>query len=122
MPPAEAAPSWSDFVAGLELFRDPIVCGAAAGLVLGFLGVYIVLRRMVFVSAAITHSAGLGVALAYYAQIHLGLARARQPDRRRLPLRPRVDAAPRRQPAPPAADPRERDRAGLHPLLGRRRS
>ncbi len=79
MPPAEAAPSWSDFVAGLELFRDPIVCGAAAGLVLGFLGVYIVLRRMVFVSAAITHSAGLGVALAYYAQIHLGLARAASP-------------------------------------------
>jgi zinc transport system permease protein len=35
--------------------------------------VYVVLRRMVFVSAAVTQSAGLGVALAFFAQIHLGL-------------------------------------------------
>jgi zinc transport system permease protein len=41
--------------------------------VLGFLSVYVVLRRMVFVSAAVTQSAGLGVALAFYAEIHLGL-------------------------------------------------
>lgn len=71
MPP-EVAPSWADFVTGLEIFADPILCGAVAGLVLGFLGIYVILRRMVFVSAAITHSAGLGVALAFYAQIHLG--------------------------------------------------
>jgi zinc transport system permease protein len=68
---AEAA-GWSDFVAGLDLFFDPMLCSAVAGLVLGYLGVYIVLRRMVFVSAAITHSAGLGVALAFYGQLHLG--------------------------------------------------
>ena len=73
--------SWSAFWDGWELFRDPILCGAAAGLVLGFLGVYVVLRRMVFVSAAITHSAGLGVALAFYAQIHLA-ASAPWPTRR----------------------------------------
>jgi zinc transport system permease protein len=40
--------------------------------VLGFLSVYVVLRRMVFVSAATTHAAGLGVALAFFAEIHLG--------------------------------------------------
>jgi zinc transport system permease protein len=68
--PAEAL-GWADFWGGWDLFRDAILCGAAAGLVLGFIGIYVVLRRMVFVSAAITHSAGLGVALAYYAQIHL---------------------------------------------------
>lgn len=75
----EAIPSWSEFVAGFDLFRDAILCGAWAGLVLGFLGVYVVLRRMVFVAAAITHAAGLGVALAFYAQIHLGAGAAAHP-------------------------------------------
>jgi zinc transport system permease protein len=67
------APAWSDFVQGWELFRDPILCAAAAGAVLGFLGVYIVLRRMVFVSAGVTQAAGLGVAFSFYAEIHLGI-------------------------------------------------
>ncbi len=70
---AEPAPTWAEFVDGLEIFVDPIMCGGAAGLVLGYLGVFVVLRRMVFVSAAITHSAGLGVACSFYGQIHLGL-------------------------------------------------
>jgi zinc transport system permease protein len=72
-PHEHLSPSWSDFVAAWELFRDPMVCALAAGAVLGFLSVYVVLRRMVFVSAAITQSAGLGVALAFYAAIHLGI-------------------------------------------------
>jgi zinc transport system permease protein len=76
---AQAGPSWAEFIDGLELFLDPMLCGAAAGLVLGFVGVYIVLRRMVFVSAAITHSAGLGVAVAFYGQIHLGLGALANP-------------------------------------------
>jgi zinc transport system permease protein len=75
----EPTASWSAFVAGLDIFLDPMLCGAVAGLVLGFLGVYVVLRRMVFVSAAVTHSAGLGVALAFYAQIHLGAGHALNP-------------------------------------------
>lgn len=66
-------PTWAEFVEGWELFRDPVLCAAVAGVVLGFLGVYIVLRRMVFVSAAVTQGAGLGVALAFYAGIHLGV-------------------------------------------------
>lgn len=65
--------SWSQFWDAWELFRDPMLCAFIAGGVLGFLGVYVVLRRMVFVSAAVTQSAGLGVALAFYAQIHLGV-------------------------------------------------
>ena len=56
-----------------ELFRAPALAGAIAGGVLGFLGVYIVLRRMVFLSAALSQAAGLGVALSFYAQIQLGL-------------------------------------------------
>lgn len=67
------APSLADLIAGWELFRDPILCGAGAGAALGLLGVFIVLRRMVFISAALSQAAGFGVALSFYAQIHLGL-------------------------------------------------
>jgi zinc transport system permease protein len=67
------APSWAEFVDGWELFRDPVLCSGIAGLVLGFLSAYIVLRRMVFVSAAVTQAAGLGVAVAFYAAIHWGI-------------------------------------------------
>jgi zinc transport system permease protein len=72
MDPASGGVSWSDFSDAFDLFKDPIYCAAAAGFVLGFLGVYVLLRRMVFVSAAVTQSAGLGVALAFYSAIHLG--------------------------------------------------
>ncbi len=57
-----------------ELFRDPALAGAIVGLVLGFLGVYVIARRMVFLSAALSQCAGLGVALAFYGQTHWGLA------------------------------------------------
>src|SRR5262249_43474116 len=58
-----------DFFAAWELFRDPVWAGVVAGATLGYLGVYIVLRRMVFVSAALSQAAGLGVATAFYVQI-----------------------------------------------------
>jgi zinc transport system permease protein len=66
-------PGWAAFTGAFELFRDPLLCAMAAGGVLGFLGVFVVLRRMVFVSAGVTQSAGLGVALAFYLDIHVGL-------------------------------------------------
>ncbi len=62
------------FFGSWELFEQPALAGALAGALLGYLGVYIVLRRMVFVSAALSQSAGLGVTLAFYAQIHLGVS------------------------------------------------
>lgn len=65
------APTLADFWAAFELFRDPVLSAVVAGAALGFLSVYIVIRRMVFVSAAITQAAALGVALAFYAEIHL---------------------------------------------------
>jgi zinc transport system permease protein len=65
--------TWRAFLGAWELFRDPLLCALVAGAVLGFLGVFVVLRRMVFVSAGVTQSAGLGVALAFYVDIHLGL-------------------------------------------------
>lgn len=69
-------PSWQLFAESWELFRDPLLAGAVAGAVLGYLGVFVALRRMVFVAAALSQAAGLGVALAFLAQIHLGLAAA----------------------------------------------
>jgi zinc transport system permease protein len=63
--------SLGDLFASWELFRDPIIAATAAGAVLGWLGVYVVLRRMVFVAAAVSQAAALGVALAFYVQIHL---------------------------------------------------
>ena len=56
-----------------ELFRESALAGAVAGSVLGFLGVYIIARKMVFFSAALSQTAGLGVTLAFYVQIHLHL-------------------------------------------------
>jgi zinc transport system permease protein len=45
-----------------------------AGAVLGLLGVFVVLRRMVFAAAALTQAAGCGVALAFFLEIHAGLS------------------------------------------------
>ncbi|HEX7480308.1 MAG TPA: metal ABC transporter permease [Polyangiales bacterium] len=71
-----AQPTWAEFVSGwqLDIYRDPIYCGMFAGLVLGYLGVYVVLRRMVFITAAVSQAAGLGVALSFLVQIKLSLA------------------------------------------------
>ena len=56
-----------------ELFRMPALAGTFAGVLLGWLGVYVVLRRMVFVSAALSQSAGFGVAGAFWLQIHASI-------------------------------------------------
>ena len=66
------SPTWAQFVDGWDLFRDAVYAAGIAGAVLGFLSVYVVLRRMVFVSAAITQGAGLGVALAFFVAIRFG--------------------------------------------------
>ncbi len=63
-------PQFSDFVEGWPLFRDATLTGVFAGATLGLVGVYIVLRRMVFLSAAVSQASGFGVVLAFYAQIH----------------------------------------------------
>ncbi len=68
----EAQPGWHDFTSSWSLYRDPIACGVVAGAVLGVLGVFVVLRRAVFVTAAVSQSAALGVALAFLLGIYLG--------------------------------------------------
>ncbi|MBI5607704.1 MAG: metal ABC transporter permease [Deltaproteobacteria bacterium] len=73
MPP-ETPAGLGQFFDAWELFRDPALAGVVAGALLGFLGVFVVARRMVFLSAALSQAAGLGVAAAFWAQIHLGLS------------------------------------------------
>ncbi len=58
--------SLSVFFGAWELFRDPTMAGAIAGGALGVVGVWVVLRRMVFLSAALSQVAGLGVALSFW--------------------------------------------------------
>ena len=55
-------------------FSTPFCPAVLAGAVLGWLGIYVVLRKLVFLSAAISQAAGLGVASAFFVQIHLGVS------------------------------------------------
>lgn len=64
----------STFFEAWELFREAALTGLVAGGLLGVLGVYVVLRRLVFLTAAVSQAAGLGVVGAFYAQLHFGLA------------------------------------------------
>ena len=66
-------PTLDTFFAAWDLFADAALAGTVAGALLGFLGVYVVLRRMVFLSAALSQAAGLGVTLAFFGQIYWGL-------------------------------------------------
>lgn len=61
-----AAPSFAEFLANWPIFRDAVLTGTLAGALLGFLGVEVVLRRMVFASSAIAQAAALGVALSFW--------------------------------------------------------
>ena len=61
-----SAPTFAAFFANWSIFRDAVLTGALAGGLLGFLGVQIVLRRMVFASSAIAQAAALGVALSFW--------------------------------------------------------
>jgi zinc transport system permease protein len=58
--------AFADFWEGRDLWREPLIAGVLAGAVLGYLGVFIVLKRMVFVSAALSEISGVGVAFAFY--------------------------------------------------------
>ena len=62
----------SDFYGAWDLYAMPALTGGIIGLTLGLLGVYVVLRRLVFLSAAVSQAASLGVALAFFAAIVFG--------------------------------------------------
>jgi len=61
-----------EFLAAAEIWRDALGAAAIAGGLCGFLGVYVVLRRTVFVSAALTQISTLGLVAALLAEEALG--------------------------------------------------
>lgn len=63
----------TEFINSYFLWRDPMIVGAVTGAICGFLGVYVVLRRIVFVSATLTQISSFGVALSFYLE-GVGLA------------------------------------------------
>src|SRR5207302_1847289 len=68
-----AVSGFTDFWAGRDLWRDPMIAGVLAGAVLGYIGVFVVLKRMVFVSAALSEISGVGVAFAFWLGAVLGI-------------------------------------------------
>lgn len=54
------------FLAARELWQAPLLASALSGAMLGFLGVYVVLRRIVFVSAALTQISTLGLVVGLF--------------------------------------------------------
>jgi zinc transport system permease protein len=65
--------AWAEFWAARDIWRDPLLASVLAGALLGFLGVYVVLRRTVFVSAALTQLSTLGLIVALLAEERLGV-------------------------------------------------
>lgn len=63
MTPADAVPG---FLESFALWRDPLAAALLAAVLCAFVGVYIVLRRIVFVSAALSQMSGVGVAAAFW--------------------------------------------------------
>jgi len=53
--------AWNEFLAAREIWMVPLTASVLAGALLGALGVYAVLRRIVFVSAALTQLSTLGL-------------------------------------------------------------
>lgn len=56
----------SAFLDAYEFWRNDVAGIVLAGLLCGYLGVYVVLRRVVFVGAALTQLSGFGVAAAFF--------------------------------------------------------
>lgn len=65
-------PNLNDFIEAWPIFADAVWAGSLAGIALGVLGVYIVLGRMVFLTAALSQVASLGVATTYLLAAFLG--------------------------------------------------
>jgi zinc transport system permease protein len=65
--------SWSEFLGARDIWREPLIASLVAGALCGFLGVYVVLRRTVFVSAALTQLSTLGLIAALILEESLGV-------------------------------------------------
>lgn len=61
------------FFESWELFREAALSATFLGALLGFLGVYVVIKRMIFFSAALSQVAGLGIAASFWLKLTFGL-------------------------------------------------
>ncbi len=59
------------FLAAREIWQAPLLASVMAGALLGFLGVYVVLRRTVFVSAALTQISTVGLVVGLFVEERL---------------------------------------------------
>jgi len=64
---------FAEFWAARDIWRDPLLASVLAGALLGFLGIYVVLRRTVFVSAALTQLSTLGLIVALLVEERMGV-------------------------------------------------
>lgn len=64
---------WNQFIENWDFFREAALSGTFAGALLGALGTYILLGRMVFMSAALSQVSSAGVALGFWLLPLLGL-------------------------------------------------
>ncbi len=65
--------AWGAFLAAGDIWREPLLASVVAGALCGFLGVYVVLRRVVFVSAALTQLSTLGLITAIVLEEAIGV-------------------------------------------------
>ncbi len=56
----------ADFFQNFEFWRDALLAATLAAILCSFVGVYILLKRIVFVSAAISQMSGVGVAVSFW--------------------------------------------------------
>ena len=69
---------WASFMHEAWI-RDAVIVAMLAGAVCAYVGVFIVLKRMVFVSAALSSMSGVGVASAFYLASVFGVAPMKRP-------------------------------------------
>ena len=67
------------FFENWEFFREAALSGAISGALLGALGIYILLGRIVFLSAALAQTSSVGVALAIWLTALLGFSHENTP-------------------------------------------
>lgn len=63
----------NDFLSGYFLWKDALLAACIVAFLCGWLGVYIVLKRIVFVSLALPQASGLGIACAFYIGSFFGI-------------------------------------------------
>ncbi len=70
------SPTLTQFFEAWPLFADAVWAGTLMGCTLGLLGTYVIVRHLVFLSAALSQAASLGVALSFYCAAAFGLSAA----------------------------------------------